>query len=63
MGVIMRLGVMASFGDVDLDFSVGKVDIEASSIYSDAVGVGVEDVADDLPVRKGVVGNVLLHSS
>ncbi len=54
---------MASFGDVDLDFSVGKVDIEASSIYSDAVGVGVEDVADDLPVRKGVVGNVLLHSS
>ena len=51
-----------SFGDVDLDLSVEKIDIE-SSIDGDAVGVREEDVADDLSVGEGMVGDELLDTA
>lgn len=54
--------MLVSLGSVDFDFSVGKVDIEAS-IDGDAVSVRVEYVADDLSVRKWMVADEFLHSS
>jgi hypothetical protein len=50
---------MRSFGAIDLDLSVEKVHVE-SSIDSEAAGLWVEDVANNLPVGEGMIGDTLL---
>lgn len=47
----------SSFGNVDFDFSVKQVDIE-SSINSDTVWSGEEDVANDLAWAEWMIWNV-----
>lgn len=52
---------MWSFRDIDFDFSVEQVNVEAA-IDSDAVGGWVEDVTNDFPIAKRMIGNKLTHS-
>lgn len=40
---------MRSFGDIDFDLSIEKVHVK-SSINCDAVGVGVENIANNLSI-------------
>ena len=53
---------MRSFGDIDFDLSIEKVHVK-SSINCDAVGVGVENIANNLPIRKGMIRYKLLHTA
>ncbi len=50
---------MRSFGGIDLDLSVEKINVE-SSIDSEAVGLWVEDVANSLPIGEGMISYKLL---
>ena len=55
------LWIERSFGDINFYFPVEQINIEAWSIHTDAVSIGVEYVANYLAVRKGVIADKLLN--
>lgn len=52
--------LLRSSRDINLDLSIEEIHVETSA-HSNAVGGGVEDVAHDFTIAKGMIGNELAH--